>query len=402
MTRSLSLLSLAFLAACPGGGATDDTGAPTGEFAGLSFVELDVEDGLEHVTDFDFLPDGSILAATMGGEVVHVTLDGDEAVTGARFAVPDGSSGLDGCGLISIAVDPDYSTNSLVWVGVCESETSTSIERLTLDPTDMASTEVALVWRVEEPTAENAWHQFGSLGFDDSGVLFSGLGEMTRPANAADESNAKGALVRILPDRTPEGSGYTIPEGNAGFAAPEIYAKGLRSPWKTAIDPTGAYWIADVGNNSFEELNRAAEPGLDFGWNASEGPCTSDCEGQTDPITAWEHSNDHPYVTDDRDAVATSRLVGWVADLSSRGGPDPYDGHLDGGVVFGDMCRGWIRWLGMSDDAVASDVHIGHLPDVTGMRRSPDGHVYMGTFGQCLARGEPYPWGLFRAEPEYE
>ncbi len=400
MTRLLPLL---LLVACPNDEPADDTGTPfTGDFVGLSFTELDVDDSLAHVTDFDFLPDGSILAATMSGEVIHVTLDGDQTSIGDSFAVPDGSSGIDGCGLISLTVDPDYATNNLVWVGVCESETSTSIERLTLDVADMANTQVSLVWRVQESTAENAWHQFGSLGIEDDGTLFSGLGEMTRPANSPDETNPKGALVRIVPDRTPTGSGYTIPEGNAGFAAPEIYAKGLRSPWKTAQDPTGAFWAADVGNNSFEEVNRATEPGVHFGWNTSEGPCTQDCDGQTDPVAHWEHSNDHPYVVADRDAVATSRLVGWVADLSSRGGPDPYDGNLDGGVVFGDMCRGWMRWLQMSGDEVEADVHIGHLPDVTGMRRGPDGYVYMGTFGQCLARGEPYPWGLFRAEPEYE
>ena len=129
-------------------------------------------------------------------------------------------------------------------------------------------------------------HNAGDLDFGPDGMLYITLGDGGAggdPERRADDpSSLLGSLLRI--DPTPDGDApYTIPtdnpfaDGSAG--APEVWSYGLRNPWKIAFDPiTDELWVADVGQNEFEEVNVVAPAdgapagrGTNFGWSAFEG-----------------------------------------------------------------------------------------------------------------------------------
>jgi hypothetical protein len=73
-------------------------------------------------------------------------------------------------------------------------------------------------------------------------------------------------------------------------ALPQIYAYGLRNPFRMTFTPTGQLLVADVGDKSFEELNLIT-PGGNYGWPGAEGLCTSNCAGLIDPVYNYPHGN---------------------------------------------------------------------------------------------------------------
>ena len=155
----------------------------------------------------------------------------------------------------------------------------------------------------EQPFAN---HNGGQLLVDPSGNLLIGLGDGGSSGdpqgNGQNRTSLLGKILRIDPtapaNQSTNSAGYTIPAGNPfvnSTTAPEILFLGLRNPWRFSIDPeTGDFWIADVGQNSKEEINHvpAASIGANFGWNVKEG--NSPFAGATsetiiDPIYDWDN-----------------------------------------------------------------------------------------------------------------
>jgi glucose/arabinose dehydrogenase len=159
-------------------------------------------------------------------------------------------------------------------------------------------------------------HNGGDLHIGPDGTLYVAVGDGGSGGDpqrfASDPSSLLGTLVRI--DPTPSNDGpYTIPADNpfaagplGGVAgAPEVWAWGLRNPWRIDIDPaTGDLWIADVGQNRLEEINRVsptaehpAGRGLDFGWSAFEATDrfnddVADTGRTTFPVLTYQHGDD--------------------------------------------------------------------------------------------------------------
>lgn len=121
-------------------------------------------------------------------------------------------------------------------------------------------------------------HQGGTIRFDDVGDLYVAFGDGggSRGRDAQDYSTLHGSIIKITPNR--DGEGYTVPDDNPYVGDPqrrdEILHKGLRNPWQFTINPAnGDMWIADVGEDTIEELNHvpAGTTGLNFGWYYYEG-----------------------------------------------------------------------------------------------------------------------------------
>jgi len=140
-------------------------------------------------------------------------------------------------------------------------------------------------------------HNGGTLAFDRAGMLLVSFGDGGNAGGrlAQDPSNFFGTIVRIDVDL---GSPYAIPADNpfaAGGGAPEVYAYGLRNPYRFAVDQlTGDVWVGDVGDGSWEEID-LLQAGANYGWPVREGrhcrgggECNS--AGLTEPVYEYDHS----------------------------------------------------------------------------------------------------------------
>jgi glucose/arabinose dehydrogenase len=147
----------------------------------------------------------------------------------------------------------------------------------TPDSANPASERVIL--RIEHPTFDN--HNGGLVQIGPDGLLWAGTGDGGSGGdpsnNAQNPASLLGKLLRIDPNPGGGcGGGCTIPAGNPGLAAPEVWATGLRNPWRWSFDrQTGDLWIGDVGQGQWEEVDFAAAPGrgpaANYGWDAFEG-----------------------------------------------------------------------------------------------------------------------------------
>jgi hypothetical protein len=213
-----------------------------------------------------------------------------------------------------------------------------------------------------------------------------------------------GSLVRFRPL---DDGGYAAPDPpNPDFGADGVdlvYAYGLRSPWTVTLDSQGRFFVGDVGGNgpeSFEEIDMIDEPGLDLGWGKHEGPCTNKCSDYTDPIRHWRRTPISDFELEDPDVAAANARVAWVGLEYTEEEADRYDGLLDGRVLYGDMCLGFVRGMRVDDDGqITSDIHLGHKTGVSAWQVGPDGYVYGVSYRRCEhSTGENVPPGrLIRA-----
>ena len=208
-------------------------------------------------------------------------------------------------GLLGMAFHPRWAQNRQAFLNYTAPSAAspanlrTTISRFTsadggatLDP---ASEQVLLT--VEQPF-EN--HNGGSVVFGPDGLLYLGLGDGGSAGdpfgNAQDPSRILGKLLRIDVDT---GTPYSIPPSNpfaSGGGRGEVYAYGLRNPWRFSFDrATGALWLADVGQDTWEEVD-VIVPGGNYGWSHREGkhcypPAASSCPGAfIDPVVEYSHA----------------------------------------------------------------------------------------------------------------
>jgi hypothetical protein len=256
---------------------------------------------------------------------------------GALLATPfldfSGNVSIDGeRGFLSFAFHPNYAQNGLVFVHFTDPSGSIVVERfarsgpITSNVADPNSrTPIIAI-----PHAQFSNHNGGVVAFGTDGLLYLSTGDGGGGGdplqNAQDPARLLGKLLRIDVSTPP----YSIPPGNP--FGNEVWARGLRNPWRWAFDaPANLVYIADVGQNSFEEVDVAAADaaGLNYGWPITEGnacfpadPC--DRSGQTPPVLVYDH------------AAGCSITGGYVY----RGSAIP---DLQGRYFYSDFCTGFLR-----------------------------------------------------------
>lgn len=233
---------------------------------------------------------------------------------------------------------------------------------------DPSSARVLLT--IDQPYAN---HNGGDLHLGPDGMLYIATGDGGSAGDpervALDPSSLLGKILRIDP-RLGSGRPYTIPDDNpfvgVSGARPEIWSIGLRNPWRFDIDPlTGDLWIADVGQNLWEEVNHVAAGGdevggrgANFGWSALEGTHRfnddQDPERAIAPVFEYPHGDAGCSVSGG--AVYTGSMIP----------------SLRGWFVAGDFCSG--RVFALRDGDV---VAIAVTGAVSAVRRGPDGEVYV-------------------------
>lgn len=180
-------------------------------------------------------------------------------------------------GLLGLAFHPRFYENGYLYVNYTDRNGDTRISRFTAsgDAADPRSEKRILA--VKQPYAN---HNGGAVKFGPDGYLYIALGDGGSQGDPFDNAQSGNSLLgKILRVDVDHGDPYAIPPDNpyagSGEVYQEIWALGLRNPWRISFDPlTGDLWIGDVGQSSREEINRVpggAPGGFNFGWNEMEG-----------------------------------------------------------------------------------------------------------------------------------
>ncbi|MEZ4698746.1 MAG: PQQ-dependent sugar dehydrogenase [Rhodothermales bacterium] len=206
-------------------------------------------------------------------------------------------------GLLGLAFHPDYAENGWFYVYYSADNPRRSvIARYRVDPADPNQALVdseSIVMTVNQPFGN---HNGGQIVFGPDGYLYIGLGDggsANDPmGNGQNRASLLGSILRIDVDAPSAGRAYGIPADNPyagndqGFDE-EIYAYGLRNPWRFSFDSeTGLLWAGDVGQNRYEEVDVIVKGG-NYGWNVMEAThcfrpeSGCDTEGLTPPV--WEY-----------------------------------------------------------------------------------------------------------------
>ena len=322
------------------------------------------------------------------GEIVRWERDADDR----RTVLDLGGRLIDGGeqGLLGLAFSPDGATAYIDFTAI--DRTTRIVEYAVSDDGDFDPASERVLLAVDQPYSN---HNAGDLDVDQDGLLYITLGDggsggdPQRVAN--DPRSLLGSLLRI--DPTPSGDRpYSIPpenpfadgplalgDGTTIEGAAEVFAWGLRNPWKIAFDPvTGDLWIPDVGQNQFEEINvvgpttdRPAGWAHDFGWSAFEGTSrfnadVADTGRMTPPVLTYAHGTDG----------------------CSISGGVPYRGaaiaELAPAFVYSDYCSGvvWALDLAGSRNLVLLDGFVG----VTAIRADASGELYILEAGGRIAQ----------------
>ena len=341
------VLLVATAAGVAGRGAQDDA----------AFVPEDFRVGLEPVASGLAEPLYATSAGDGSGRIFIVEKAGtvrilqDGQVLEAPFLDITDRVGSDSSeqGLLSIAFPRDYAESGFFYVDYTDAAGNSMVARfsVTEDPNVADPASEAAILRQDQPFPN---HNGGLLTFGPDGYLYIGFGDGGSQGdpdgNGQSMQTWLGKILRIDvdPDNAPADRPYAIPDDNPfvddANALPEIWAFGLRNPWRFSFDrENGDFYVADVGGTQIEEVNyRPADDlgGENYGWDIREGtacheqdPC--DVEGAVDPVTEYTHD------------FGCSVTGGFVY----RGSAFP---DLQGVYLFADYCSGLLWGMGRDVD----------------------------------------------------
>ena len=223
-------------------------------------------------------------------------------------------------------------------------------------------------------------HNGGGLRFDPDGMLHLGIGTPGPPELAQDLGSLRGKIIRIDVRGASEEQPYRIPEDNPfandPAARPEIWAYGLRNPWRMAFGEDGGLWISDVGLSAQEEVS-IATAGANLGWPAFEGTRCRDearCAALADAVAPV-----HAYGRDEGCAVVGGEFY--------AGGAIP---RLRGAYLFGDYCKGTVWAAQREDESGWSVSEVGKAGrPLLSLGLDGNGEVYALTLGGPILRLAP-------------
>ena len=361
-------------------------------FPGLSFR------GMVHLTYPD---DGSnrLFVVLQPGQVM--VFDNDRDTTSAetfldiRDQVNDQGSEE---GLLGLAFDPQFRANGHFYVYYSASPPKRSvISRYSVragEPSRADPASEVTVLQIPQPFSN---HNGGQLLFGPDGYLYVGLGDGGSggdpQGNGQDPSTLLGSILRIDVSAAPGGA-YLVPPdnpfvGREGDARAEIWAYGLRNPWRFSFDrETGELWAADVGQNKFEEVD-IIRPGGNYGWNIMEG---SYCflgrltiaqllkRGSAGPDRNCDQEGLEPPIIDYDHDEGCSVTGGYVY----RGSRLP---SLYGAYVYGDFCSGKI-WALTYDGARVTELLeiVDSQLSIPAFGEDPAGELYILSFDGSIYR----------------
>ncbi len=303
-------------------------------------------------------------------------------------------------GLLGLAFHPGYENNGLFFLNYTDLDGDTVVARYAVDPGDPRRALPDSGTPILTFEQDQANHNGGMLAFSPvDGYLYIGTGDGGGGSDARDRAQDLGSLLgKLLRINVDVETGYAIPPDNPFVdddeARDEIWAYGLRNPWRFSFDrETGDLYMGDVGQNAREEINvqpTDSSGGENYGWPIAEGfacrggdgSCGTD-PGLTPPVL------DYPLTPDQRASVTG----GYV--FRGRGMP-----YFRGRYIFGDFMRGTVESFRLAEGEVTE------LTDRTAELDPPDadGLGRIASFGED-ARGSLYivshsPGAVYRIAPD--
>ena len=301
-------------------------------------------------------------------------------------------------GLLGLVFDLDYSDNGFFYVFYSKAQPRrTALSRFQRSGSNpmIADPETELIiLEIPQPSGQ---HNGGQLAFGPDGYLYiavgdGGAGAIDSPSQ--DTGSLLGSILRIDVNGASVEQTYLIPPDNpfvgSTDARGEIWAYGLRNPWRFSFDEqTGLLWVADVGGVLREEIN-IVKKGGNYGWNIMEG---NTCVHQ---VNCYQSELELPLWQYPRDAGRCTIIGGYVY----RGQELPF---LTGAYIFGDLCSGIISALRLEGESVIEEMELASVK----IGKVASGYAEIGgfftrSFGQDLA-GNLYTsaqsGGIFRLDP---
>jgi glucose/arabinose dehydrogenase len=347
-------------------------GAPPGDTSRLFVVE---KTGAIKIID---LTSGQVLATPFLDVSSQILTDGER-------------------GLLGLAFDPDFANNGFFYVNLINTDGNTEIRRyhVSSNPNIADPASATPIITIDQPPGSNG-HKGGWLGFGPDGDLYTSLGDGgSTPESAQDLNSLRGKILRIdVHSPSDPGLNYHIPADNPFVRQPgargEIFALGLRNPWRPSFDrATGDLYIADVGQNTWEEID-IGQKGANYGWNHFEGPALFPGGDaiSTGPVVAPIYSYNHS-------GTSASITGGYVY----RGDGDA----LQGQYFFADFIQGKVFTLRFDGSAwVATDrtsqivTDVGALTLPSSFGEDGRGNLYIVDLGGNIFRLTPT---IFSAPP---
>lgn len=278
--------------------------------------EIDLEliqDGLNQPLNIQNARDERLFIVEKTGKIKIILEDGNLLST--PFLDISGQITTQGeRGLLGLAFHPEYSSNGYFFINYTDLSGDTQISRFRVNSSNPniadPNSEISIL-KFEQPESN---HNGGDLVFGPDGYLYISSGdggEFGDPNHRAQSINEfLGKILRIDIDNPSGGKAYGIPSDNPfiniSHARPEIWALGLRNPWRFSIDTEeNNIWIADVGQADREEINRQPlnTGGVNYGWRCYEGSIPfnpANCPPDSDltfPIAEYTHENGNCSIT---------------------------------------------------------------------------------------------------------
>lgn len=260
--------------------------------------------GFDEPVDIANAGDGRLFIVERDGRIKIIDEDGTVLPSDFLDIHTLVESGYSEQGLLGLAFHPDYDSTGYFFVYYIDNDENTVVARYsvnTLDPNDADEDSELIIYTADQPYLN---HNGGCIKFGPDGYLYIGLGDggsAGDPGNRAQDAENKLGKIHRMDINGVEP--YSVPESNPYYGSADtletIWDIGLRNPWRYSFDRlTGDLWIADVGQNLWEEVNfeAAGTGGANYGWRCYEGNHSfslGGCEDEdfyTFPIIEYGHS----------------------------------------------------------------------------------------------------------------
>jgi glucose/arabinose dehydrogenase len=272
-------------------------------------------------------------------------------------------------GLLGLAFHPEYASNGRFYINYTDGEGDTRIVAYTVsadDPNAADADSAEELLSVDQPRAN---HNGGWIAFGPDGLLYIGMGD----GGGAGDPNRNGQNPDVL-------LGKILRLNVDAGSEPEVFALGVRNPWRNAFDGEQLY-VADVGQNQWEEIHLVSldEAGINLGWNVMEGAeCFRDAECDQDGLDLPIHTYSH-----EEGCSISGGYVYRGAAITA----------IEGRYFFADYCSG-IMWSLLHTGEGEADVvsyaeSLGSLGPVTSFGLDSEGEMYVMTHDGKLMKFMP-------------